>query len=174
MHSMTAHQFSLLTRQLAFGADAFTRRYPHCWLMWEAAGTHARVSDVSLSVLDTAVAGTRKATPAPTLTDALCFVLNPGDDKPLRVGRALDNEVVIAEPTVSRVHARLELKGSTWHLLPVSEKRRTMVGSKVAFPGESVQLTSGVALELGGVKLAFYDARDFKALVAGVPLRSSK
>ena len=59
MPSMTAHQFSLLTRQLAFGAEAFARRYPHCWLMWEAAGTHARVSDVSLSVLETAVAGTR-------------------------------------------------------------------------------------------------------------------
>lgn len=168
---MTAHQFSLLTRQLAFGAEAFARRYPNCWLLWEASGTHHRLTDVSLSVVETAVAGTRKSQ-APTAGDSLCFVLRPLDGEALRVGRALDNEVVIAEPTVSRTHARLEQKGTTWHLLPVSEKRRTLVAGKVAFPGESVQLTSGVALELGGVKLAFYDARDFRTLVAGMPLRS--
>lgn len=171
---MTAHQFSLLTRQLAFGADAFARRYPNSWLLWEASGAHARLGDVTLSVVETAVAGTRKTPTQPTAGESLCFVLKPPNGEPLRVGRALDNEVVIAEPTVSRLHARLELKGGKWLLLPLSEKRRTLVGGKVAFPGESVQLTSGVALELGGVKLAFYDAKEFKALVAGMRLRSSR
>src|SRR5512133_3228700 len=157
MGSMTAHHFSLLTRQLAFGAEAFGRRYPNSWLMWEAGGTPGRLSDVSLSVVETAVAGTRKNT-QPSIGDALCFVLKPPEGQPLRVGRALDNELVIAEPTVSRVHARLELKGTTWYLLPVSEKRRTLVAGKIAFPGESVQLSSGTPIELGGVKLAFYDS----------------
>ncbi len=174
MPSMTAHQFSLLTRQLAFGAEAFARRYPNCWLLWEAGGTHGHLSDVSLSVVETAVAGTRKNSPHPAGDDSLCFVLKPSEGESLRVGRALDNEVVIAEPTVSRVHARLELEGTEWHLLPLSEKRRTLVGGKVAFPGESVKLSSGVAVELGGVKLSFYDAKAFKALVARVPLRASR
>lgn len=174
MLSMTAHHFSLLTRQLAFGADAFMRRYPNSWLVWESGGTPGRLSDVSLSVMETAIAGTRKAPSMPTHTDALCFVLKAAEGESLRMGRALDNEVVIAEPTVSRVHGLLSFRGNTWQLLPLSERRRTLVAGKVAFPGDRLHLVSGTALELGSVKLSFYDSRDFRSLVAGLPLRASR
>ena len=104
----------------------------------------------------------------------MCFALKALDGEPLRLGRSLDNEVVIAEPSVSRLHAQLEPHGLSWKLLPLSEKRKTLVAGRVADPGERLTLTSGVAVELGGVKFAFYDSKAFKALVARVPLRSSR
>ena len=172
MTAKPAYYLSLLTRQLAFGEESFTRRYPHCWLVWEAGGTHAHLSDVSLSVLDTRVPD-RKPAPRPTQSDSLCFALK-SDGELLRIGRATDNELVIAEPTISRLHARLELISGTWHLIPVSEKRKTLVAGRVADPGEKLKLTSGVSIELGGVKFSFYEPKPFKTLVAGTPLRSSR
>src|SRR3990167_1666174 len=108
MPATPAFHFSMLTRQFAFGSDAFSRRYPHCWLVWEAGGTPGRPSDVSLSVLETAVAGTRKQIPRPGNDDSLCFALKARGSESLRVGRAVENELVIPEPTVSRLHAELE------------------------------------------------------------------
>lgn len=174
MPATPAHFFSLLTRQLALGEESFLRRYPNSWLVWQAGGTPAHLSDVSLSVLDTSLAQPRKTSQRPGAGDSLCFALKTFDGEPLRLGRALDNEVVIADPTVSRLHAQLELKGPTWRLVPLSENRQTLVGGRVADPGMPLQLASGVAIELGGVKFAFYDSRAFKALVARVPLRSSR
>ena len=174
MPATPAYFFSLLTRQLALGEEAFLRRYPNSWLVWDAGGTPAHLSDVSLSVLDTGLASTRKISQRPGVSDSLCFALKALDGEPLRLGRSLDNEVVIAEPSVSRLHAQLEPHGLSWKLLPLSEKRKTLVAGRVADPGERLTLTSGVAVELGGVKFAFYDSKAFKALVARVPLRSSR
>jgi len=168
-----AYFFSLLTRQLAFGEEMFLRRYPNSWLVWEAGGTPGHLSDVSSSVLETGVAPTRKSSPRPGTGDPLCFALKD-DGEPLRLGRALDNELVIAEPSVSRLHAHLEQWASEWYLVPISQKRATLLAGRVADPGERLKLASGVALELGGVKLSFYDSKDFKALVSRVPLRSSR
>jgi hypothetical protein len=165
-----SYYLSLLTRQLAFGEDSFTRRYPHCWLVWEAGGTHAHLSDVSLSVLETRVPD-KKPAPRPTQSDSLCFALT-SEGEALRIGRATENELVIAEPTISRLHARLELVGGAWHLVPISEKRKTLLAGRVADPGQRLKLSSGVSMELGGVKLSFYEPKPFKALVAGNQLRS--
>lgn len=174
MAAAPAFFFSLLQRQLAFGEEIFARRYPDCWLVWEAGGTPGHLSDVSLSVVETGVAPTRKGTPRPGNHDSLCFALKGFDGEPLRIGRALDNELVVAEPTVSRLHAQLVPSGADWHLVTLSQKRETLVAGKVLDPGVSVKLAPGVSVELGGVKLTFYDARTFKALVAGVPLSSSR
>lgn len=171
---MTAYFFSLLMRQLALGEEAFLRRYPNSWLVWEAGGTPAHLSDVGMSVVETGLAGSRKPGVRPGQGDPLCFVLIARDGEPLRVGRALENELVIAEPTVSRLHAQLEPAGLGWHLVPVSEKRRTLVAGRVADPGERVRLVSGQALELGDVRLSFYDAAAFKNLVSAKPLRSTR
>jgi hypothetical protein len=44
---------SLLTRQLALGADAFLFRYPHCWLVWEAGGWSTPARDAQMNVAET-------------------------------------------------------------------------------------------------------------------------
>jgi L-ascorbate metabolism protein UlaG (beta-lactamase superfamily) len=171
---MPAYYFSLLTRQLALGEEAFLRRYPNSWLVWEAGGTPGHLSDAALSVVETGHGETRKGDLRPGQGDALCFVLKAPDGELLHLGRALDNELIIAEPTVSRLHAALMPLGEAWHLMPLSEKRQTVVAGRVADPREVVQLHSGQPLELGGVRLTFYDAKDFKKLVSAVPLRSSR
>lgn len=174
MPAIPAFYFSVLSRQLAFSEELFLKRYANCWLVWEAGGTPGHLTDVSLSVLDTALAGTRRKTLQPGAGDSLCFLLRAADYGPLRIGRALTNELVIAEPTVSRLHAQLEYGDDAWQLVPLSENRKTLVRGKVADPRECVPLTSGSAIELGGVKLSFYDPKGFKTLVAGLPLRSSR
>lgn len=167
---MATYLMSVLARQLAFGSSAFLLRYPNSWLVWEPGGWAVPELDEQLSVAQTRLA---EATPRSSQNgDALCIALKAPPATPIRLGRAVDNEIVIADPTVSRFHARLELNDSAWSVSPVSDP--ALVGEDVVSPGSSKLLKPGEAIELGGVRLAFYDSRSFKARVSTVPLRPSR
>lgn len=167
---MPAYLMSVLTRQLALGPDAFLMRYSHSWLVWEPGGWAVPESDAEQSVAETRVE--ERHAPRQGNGDALCFGLKVPDGTAIRLGRAVDNEIVIADPTVSRFHARLELKDKIWSVTPVNDP--ALVGEDVVGPGATQQLASGQAIELGGVRLAFYDSKSFKARVSTVPLRPSR
>lgn len=158
---------SLLSRQLALGADAFLTRYPHSWLVWEPGGWVAPTADPQMSVAETRLAETHVS--RPHSGDALCFGLKAPEGQALRLGRAVENEIVISDLSVSRFHARLELKDDQWHVVAVSDP--AVVGEDVVGPGTSQHLISGQAIELGGVRLAYYDSKAFRERVSTVPLR---
>lgn len=163
---MPAYLMSVLTRQLALGPDAFLMRYPHSWLVWEVGGWAVpETSPVAETRVDS---GPPKAVSG----DALCFALKAPEGTPIRLGRAVDNEIVIADATVSRFHARLELKDKVWSVTPVNDP--ALVGEEVVGPGNSQRLSPGQAIELGNVRLGFYDSKSFRQRVSTVPLRPSR
>ena len=168
---MPFYLMSVLSRQLALGSSAFLLRYPHSWLVWETGTWGVPEIDAQLSVAQTRLAETRPAARAPT-GDALCFALRAPEGTPVRLGRGVDNEIVIADPTVSRFHAQLDRNEGVWSVTPVNDP--ALVGEDVVTPGASKPLTPGEAIELGGVRLAFYDSRSFKQRVSTVPLRPSR
>ena len=163
---------SLLMRQYLMTKDKFVTRYPHSWLVWEPAAEALR-GGVDVSVAETRTGGTAEAQ-RPIGVDVLCFALKvPEGGSSIKVGRAADNQLVVSDPLVSRLHARLDFMGGSWSLVPLSETKKTTVQGNEVARGTPVQLQSGHVVELGGVKVTFYDADAFKARVAtaGTPKR---
>jgi len=167
---MPSYLMSVLSRQLALGPSAFLLRYPNSWLVWETGTWGVPSIDDQLSVAQTRLAETRP--PRAPAGDALCFALRAPEGTPVRLGRGVDNEIVIADPTVSRFHARLDRVDGVWSVTPVNDP--ALVGEDVVTPGATKPLQPGEAIELGGVRLAYYDSRTFKDRVSTVPLRPSR
>lgn len=161
---------SLLARQLLLARDAFVARYPHPWLIWEPGPTSVPRSGVDVAVADTKLpTGNEAPSPTPRHGDAVCFALKAPVGALIRIGRATDNELVISDLTVSRLHARLEHTEAGWSLVPLSETKVTKVQGAEASLGLPVPLTPGCIIELGGVRLIFDGAQGFKdRLAAGV------
>lgn len=90
----------------------------------------------------------------------LRFVRTPGPDgTTVTFGRSTGpayRHVQLAEPTVSRLHARMSLDGRTWSLFNLSATNPIVVnGLPLAGEGSSVVLREGDRIEMGEVVLRF-------------------
>lgn len=74
----------------------------------------------------------------------------------VRVGRAADNDVVIQDPQVSRVHAELQFVGDHWELINRGRNGTLVAGANV----ESAPILSETSFRLGidGPIFRFYDS----------------
>ncbi|MFT3712069.1 MAG: FHA domain-containing protein [Archangium sp.] len=156
-----------MSRQLAFDASGFDKRYPCSWLVWELSGWTPPEASADQSVVDTR----HDAESRPVNGDPLCFPLRRGDR--LQIGRAAENEIVVSDATVSRTHAVLEKKGELWHLSVAADGASTRVGDIVVQPGSVILLGSGDGLELGGARLTFLDSSAFRVRGATAMLRAA-
>lgn len=161
-----AFLMSLLTRQLALAQEAFLTRYPNAWLVWEPGEWAVPLSGVDVSVAVTKLPGGTGVEQRPLGGDALCFALKVPNGTILKVGRAADNEVVVSDLSISRLHVQLELKEGKWSLVPLSETKKTLVHGAEIARGTSIELQSGQVLELGGVRVTFCDAAGLKGRLA--------
>jgi pSer/pThr/pTyr-binding forkhead associated (FHA) protein len=69
-----------------------------------------------------------------------------------QIGRGMDCDIVIADPAVSRLHARLEKSGEGWVIVDLESRNGTKVN------GESVRekiLNPGDVIQIGGTSLKF-------------------
>lgn len=67
----------------------------------------------------------------------------------LTVGRATENDLVIANPEVSRHHARLDLEEQVWHVLDLSSTNGTWINDARISRGE---INAGDVLAFGSVR----------------------
>jgi serine/threonine-protein kinase len=93
------------------------------------------------------------------------------DESLIRVGRSLDNEVVIDNPTVSRAHVYLTRTEDRWALSALSEKGIHVDGQHTM----QLDLRDGHVFRLGahGPRLRFFvvdQSGDAQATYAGTPL----
>lgn len=158
---------SLLVRQATFDDAGFLQRYPCWWLVWEPSTWTPPLSSADQSVVETQGQATNLR---PVNGDPLCFALKRGTR--LHIGRAPENEIVVSDATISRVHAELERKGELW-LLRSHSSEVTRVGPEPVALNESVLLASGDALTLGAAEFSFMDALAFKAHVTSIPLNAA-
>lgn len=79
----------------------------------------------------------------------------PSDGK-ARMGRGLDNELVIEDPRVSRQHAELYLRGNEWYLRDLDSTNGTFVNG---YGIRERALESGDRVSLGGAELVFHTRR---------------
>ena len=69
-------------------------------------------------------------------------------DKVVTVGRALDNDIVLADPFVSRAHAYLQFDAALgkWQVISISQHQLVHNGQTIA----ALDLTDGLTFRLGG------------------------
>ena len=74
------------------------------------------------------------------------------DAERMSVGRADDNQLVIADDSVSSHHGEVAFDGSSWTLTDLGSTNGTKIGGSGV---ETVNLTSGGAFQLGNVNCVF-------------------
>jgi pSer/pThr/pTyr-binding forkhead associated (FHA) protein len=73
---------------------------------------------------------------------------------PFNIGRALENDLVIQEPTISRKHSQIHRKGEHYHLVDLDSTGGTFLnGDRVS----SASLRSGDSIVLASTALVFVD-----------------
>ena len=83
---------------------------------------------------------------------------NPWKDRIL-IGRATNNDVVLRDPSVSKVHARAALRDGTWVLSDAGSTNGTWVDDRPLTPqGPGSVLRSGVTVKLGSVHVTLLSA----------------
>jgi RsiW-degrading membrane proteinase PrsW (M82 family) len=69
------------------------------------------------------------------------------------IGRALNNDIVLIDPTVSREHARLDLDASGWHISNLTEQNIVRVNGRPVPSGGSLPMLPQDILILGSTML---------------------
>ncbi|MDX2008866.1 MAG: FHA domain-containing protein [Myxococcaceae bacterium] len=143
---------SVLYRQRMLLGAGFLEKYPHPWLIWES-GPGRPSEGPAPDVLETRTP--RQAGPARTPShEPIAFPL--AGARPLRVGRATSNDLVVDDVTVSRELGRLRCEGDKWFFDRVS-------------PPVTIPLSSGLALSHGEVWFTFLSAADLLARLEAIP-----
>src|SRR3954447_21958715 len=80
-----------------------------------------------------------------------------GDDRELdstivRIGRAPDNEIVIDDPAISRLHARLEQESGVWRIVDCESTNGTRVDNAALRPWQPQALVHGAGVGVGGAR----------------------
>jgi pSer/pThr/pTyr-binding forkhead associated (FHA) protein len=86
----------------------------------------------------------------------------PGGQETVTVGRALDNDIVLSDLSVSRYHARLDHDSHGWQLLDLSGHNRTLV-SGVPVAGRA-SVVDGDVLTFGSTDILFI-AGEFRPIL---------
>ena len=71
------------------------------------------------------------------------------------IGRALHNDVILMDPTVSREHARLILDQSGWHIVNLTEQNVVRVNGRPVPGGRSLRVQTQDIIVLGNTMLQF-------------------
>lgn len=148
-----SYLLSFLAIQASRLEAKFAEKYGGGWLVWEPGSWQPP----DRALVQTMGVTKERATSAskPTDTDALCFSL--GVEASVRIGRALENDCVVSDATVSRQHLELRHGATGWSVRPVGGRRVEVNGRAIS--GEQV-LVSLDRLTLGNVTLTFFPTHE--------------
>jgi hypothetical protein len=98
------------------------------------------------------------------------LVKKPGASFPDRItiGRTSNNDVVIADTSVSRLHAYVRRIGDAWSVADAGSKNGTSLRGAALEARKERPLPSRALLRIGDVDLTFYVAADLYGALGGV------
>jgi len=85
----------------------------------------------------------------------------------ITIGRTSNNDVVIADTSVSRLHAYIKRSGAGWLIADAGSKNGSYLGGVRLEPRKEQALGSRVEVRLGDVDVTFYIAADLFAALGG-------
>jgi pSer/pThr/pTyr-binding forkhead associated (FHA) protein len=84
----------------------------------------------------------------------------------ITIGRTENNDVVISEPSVSRLHAYVR-HASGWVLADAGSKNGSWIGDEQLEPRREALLPPGAMIRFGDVHLTFYRSSELFELLGG-------
>jgi hypothetical protein len=93
----------------------------------------------------------------------------PGASFPHRItiGRTSNNDIVVADTSVSRLHAYVRRDGDRWIIADAGSKNGSWLGDQELAARKERTLPSKAVLRLGDIDLTFYTAEDLYAALGG-------
>ncbi len=73
------------------------------------------------------------------------------NDSTTSIGRSIDNDIQIDDPSVSRFHAKINSKGDDLFIEDMKSQNGTLIDGKAIPPFETVQLRKGISIALGNI-----------------------
>lgn len=123
---------------------------------------------------DAALEDARPSEPALDLSGDTPFQVLPLGKKPgasfpdrITLGRTPNNDVEIADPSVSRLHAYVRQDRGAWVVADAGSKNGSWLDQRRLEPRREVKLPSKSVLRIGDVDLTFYLAADLFAALGG-------
>lgn len=148
-----SYLLSFLAIQAARLQAKFGQKYGGGWLVWEP-GSWQPPNRALVQTMGVTKERATSAT-APTDTDALCFSL--GESPLVKVGRALDNDCVVSDATVSRNHLELRHSPAGWQVNAVGGRLVELNGRRLT---SEKALVAFDQLRLGNVTLTFFPTHE--------------
>ena len=105
----------------------------------------------------------------PTSVEVYPLAKKPGASFPdmITVGRTGNNDVVLRDVTVSRLHAFFRRRDERWVLADAGSKNGTAVDGDPLQPRRERDLASGTPVRIGDLELTFYLAPDLFDVLGG-------
>lgn len=133
--------------------EDFVRERPEDWLVWEAGPWRPTYQSK-----ETLASEGERGRPPHGAGESLAIALEAHPRKPyLSLGRGPDNDIVIDDATLSRLHLLLTREGGGWTARDAGSTNGTVVEGARLGP-DPVALAPGTRLVAGSVRLTFYDA----------------
>ncbi|WP_343073570.1 FHA domain-containing protein [Pyxidicoccus fallax] len=159
------HRLSTLASQLRVDREALLRGLHGPVLVWEC--VPAPATSLKRSVEGITQTGRR---PQVRSVEPLVFEVRPrlpGGSSEVTVGRSPECDIVLSEPTVSRIHARFRREPHTgmWSVTDLESHNGTFQEGVLIVPGRPAPLFRRASLRLGGVELLFLQPCAFEQYV---------
>lgn len=87
----------------------------------------------------------------------------------ITIGRTSNNDLAIADHSISRLHAYLRLQGNAWMVADAGSKNGSWLRGEPLEPRKEKPVRSREVLRLGDVDLTFYLASDLYQVLGGRP-----
>ena len=144
-------------------ADAFTRSFPHDWLLWEPGAWKAPSSTTHLLSPVT--------TPVPSKAgEALALALEPRPDGvPLKLGRGAECDAIVNDGTLSQVHlVFMRSADGAWTVRDANSRNGSRLDAVKLEPGKPSTLVNGSRLVAAQVAFTFYNPAGMLARLKGL------
>jgi hypothetical protein len=133
--------------------DDFVKAWPESWLVWEA-GPWRPTYQTKETLAPNGLLGSVPHGAG----ESLAIALEPSGKRPyLTLGRASDNDIVVDDATLSRVHLLLQPDPLGWSARDAGSTNGSFVEGAPLGP-DAVALQTGVRLLAGSVRFTYYDS----------------
>ena len=139
--------------------DEFVAKQPHTFLVLEQALPLDEEVGFSTQVVDP-VSLRRSTVRRPQNIEVLPVVKAPGNPYPDRVsvGRARNCDIVMRDPSVSKLHAHFRVGGGKLELVDIDSQNGTRVNGRALAPHQPAQISTGDTVLFGSVACKLVDA----------------
>jgi len=139
--------------------DEFVAKQPHQFLVLEQALYEADQVGFATQVVDP-VSLKRSTVRRPQNIEVLPVVKAPGNPYPDRVsvGRARNCDIVMRDPSVSKLHAHFRVGGGKLELVDIDSQNGTRVNGRPLAPHQPASVANGDTVLFGSVACKLLDA----------------